>query len=78
MEIEKDKENNKDIGDGIIVKEKNNNQCKVECLTLKCVPNCQKLCKKNFCKSKCIIDPPMCKRKCYSPKCTLECPKVLD
>jgi len=52
--------------------------CKVECSSLPCNPQCHKLCKKNFCKSKCVIDPPICTRKCFSPKCTLECPKVLD
>jgi len=42
----------------------NLNNCIVECSSLPCSPHCQRLCKRNVCKSKCVIEPPTCTRKC--------------
>eukprot|EP00801_Mesodinium_rubrum_P004053 Mrub_04055.p1 GENE.Mrub_04055~~Mrub_04055.p1 ORF type:complete len:399 (-),score=88.38 Mrub_04055:144-1247(-) len=52
--------------------------CQIKCIGQPCEPNCQKLCTKNMCRPKCELSEAKCSRQCFTPKCTLECPKIMD
>lgn len=59
-------------------KAKSKDVCQLKCIGTTCEPRCQKICLKNICKPKCTLGTPTCKRQCFTPKCTMECPKVVD